>query len=81
MIAFQVYFKKFISAPINSMWERTLQDLIRGLRAHADDEAKFVSQCMDECRKELKQSDIDMKAIAVSKLTYVCQSAFMILIC
>jgi AP-3 complex subunit delta-1 len=53
------------------MWERTLQDLIRGMRSHADDEAKFVAQCMDECRKELKQKDIDMKAIAVSKLTYV----------
>ena len=35
-------------------------------------QAKFVGQCMDECRKELKQTDIDVKAIAVSKLTYVC---------
>ena len=26
---------------------------------------------MDECRKELKQTDIDAKAMAVSKLTYV----------
>ena len=27
---------------------------------------------MDECRKELKQNDIDSKAMAVTKLTYVC---------
>ena len=34
-------------------------------------QAKFVAVCMDECRKELKQSELDMKAIAVSKLIYV----------
>lgn len=35
------------------MFERTLGDLIRGLRMNADNEAKFVSQTLDECRKEL----------------------------
>jgi len=36
------------------MFERTLADLIRGLRMNADNEAKFVSQALDECRKELQ---------------------------
>jgi hypothetical protein len=35
-------------------------------------QAKYISICMDECRKELKAGNIDAKANAVSKLCYVC---------
>lgn len=54
------------------MWERTLQDLIRGLRANKKDEAKFIAQAVDEIRNEVKSKDMDLKAGAVLKLTYVC---------
>lgn len=53
------------------MWERTLQDLIRGLRANKKDEAKFIAQAVDEIRKEVRSKDMDLKAAAVLKLTYV----------
>ena len=53
------------------MWERTLQDLIRGLRANKKDEAKFISQAVDEIRQEIKSKDMELKAGAVMKLTYV----------
>lgn len=53
------------------MWERTLQDLIRGLRANKNDEAKFIAQATDEIRKEIKSKDMELKAGAVMKLTYV----------
>ncbi|KAI6133633.1 adaptin N terminal region-domain-containing protein [Pisolithus thermaeus] len=53
------------------MWERTLQDIIRGLRAHKNDEAKFIAQAMDEIRKEVKSKDMELKAGAVMKLTYL----------
>jgi AP-3 complex subunit delta len=53
------------------MWERTLQDLIRGLRANKKDEAKFLAQAVDEIRKEIKNKDMELKAAAVLKLTYV----------
>ncbi len=53
------------------MWERTLQDLIRGLRANKKDEAKFIAQAVDEIRQEVKGKDMDLKAGAVLKLTYV----------
>lgn len=53
------------------MWERTLQDLIRGMRANKKDEAKFISQAMDEIRKEIRSKDMELKAAAVLKLTYV----------
>jgi AP-3 complex subunit delta-1 len=57
------------------MWERTLQDLIRGLRANKKDEATFIGQAVDEIRKEVRSKDMDLKAAAVLKLTYVSVSA------
>ena len=54
-----------------SMWERTLQDLIRGLRANKKDEAKFLAKAVDEIRQEIKSEDMELKAGAVLKLTYV----------
>jgi AP-3 complex subunit delta-1 len=53
------------------MWERTLQDLIRGLRANKKDESKFIAQAVDEIRREVKGKDMELKAGAVLKLTYV----------
>ena len=54
-----------------AMWERTLQDLVRGLRANKKDEGKFIAQVVDEIRKEIKGKDMELKAGAVLKLTYV----------
>ncbi|GBE77252.1 AP-3 complex subunit delta [Sparassis crispa] len=53
------------------MWERTLQDLIRGLRANKKDESKFISHAIDEIRQEVKSKDMELKAGAVLKLTYL----------
>ncbi|KAI9060492.1 Adaptor protein complex AP-3 delta subunit [Trametes sanguinea] len=53
------------------MWERTLQDLIRGLRANKKDESKFIAQAVDEIRHEIKSKDMEIKAAAVLKLTYL----------
>ncbi|THH03450.1 hypothetical protein EW145_g6241 [Phellinidium pouzarii] len=53
------------------MWERNLQDLIRGLRAHKNDESRFISGAIDEIRKEVRSEDMELKAAAVLKLTYL----------
>ncbi|KAF5368594.1 hypothetical protein D9758_002444 [Tetrapyrgos nigripes] len=53
------------------MWERTLQDLIRGLRANKKDESQFIAQAIEEIRKEIKGDDMELKAGAVLKLTYL----------
>ncbi|PCH34264.1 Adaptor protein complex AP-3 delta subunit [Wolfiporia cocos MD-104 SS10] len=53
------------------MWERTLQDLIRGLRANKKDEAKFIAQAISEIRQEVKSKDMELKAGAILKLTYL----------
>ena len=57
------------------MFERTLQDLIRGLRAHkasskAQEEA-FIQEAMLEIREELKGNDMALKAEGVLKVCYV----------
>jgi AP-3 complex subunit delta-1 len=57
------------------MFERTLQDLIRGLRAHkasskAQEDA-FLSEAMGEIRDELKGKDMALKAEGVVKMCYV----------
>ena len=53
------------------MFERTLTDLIRGLRANKKNETKFISIALDEIRKELRGNDLDLKANAIDKLNYV----------
>lgn len=61
------------------MWERTLQDLIRGLRANKNDEAKFIAQANEEIRREIKSKDMELKAGAVMKLTYVRVCPFFVI--
>jgi len=58
------------------MFERTLQDLIRGLRAHkasskAQEDA-FIQEAMVEIREELKGKDMALKAEGMIKMCYVC---------
>ncbi|KAG9083251.1 AP-3 complex subunit delta [Ceratobasidium sp. 370] len=53
------------------MWERTLSDLIRGLRANKGDESQFIATAIDEIRAEVKSKDMDLKAAAVLKLVYL----------
>lgn len=57
------------------MFERTLQDLIRGLRAHKASsraqEEQFLTEAMAEIRKELKGKDMALKAEGVLKTCYV----------
>ena len=57
------------------MFERTLQDLIRGLRAHkasskAQEDA-FLAEALTEIRQELKGKDMALKAEGVLKMCYV----------
>jgi AP-3 complex subunit delta-1 len=53
------------------MFEKTLTDLIRGIRANKKNEQKYISVCLQEIRNEVKSNDADIKAMAVAKLTYV----------
>lgn len=54
------------------MFERSLSSLIKGLRSHrGKDEAKYIATVLDEIRHEVRSGDMEVKAEAVLKLTYV----------
>merc|ERR1719466_236130 len=62
---------KKVKGSIDRMFEKSLQDLVRGIRNHKEDEAQFVSSCIDEIKQELKQENVAVKANAVRKLIYL----------
>ncbi|GAA5805666.1 adaptin N terminal region-domain-containing protein [Helicostylum pulchrum] len=53
------------------MFEKSLTDLIRGIRANKKNEQKYIAACLQEIRNEVKSNDLDIKSIAVAKLTYL----------
>ena len=56
------------------MVEKTLPDMIKGLRANPQGEAAFIATCISECRKELLESGAPGASIrqnAVLKLIYL----------
>jgi AP-3 complex subunit delta-1 len=59
--------------PFGFLFEKSLTDLIKGIRAHKDIEAqlKFLHSEVNECRTEVKSPDMDVKTMAVLKLCYL----------
>ena len=53
------------------MFEKSLVDLIRGMRGHKDHEAEYIQSAIKECRAEIRSQDMDIKATALLKLIYL----------
>ncbi|XP_057298672.1 AP-3 complex subunit delta-1-like isoform X2 [Hydractinia symbiolongicarpus] len=53
------------------MFEKNLNDLVRGLRNNKSREPQFIAECLDEIKNELRQENMALKAIAVLKLSYI----------
>lgn len=53
------------------MFDKNLTDLVRGIRNNKDNEAKYIAQCIEEIKQELRQENLAVKATAVAKLTYL----------
>mmetsp|Transcript_9875 Transcript_9875/g.28025 ORF Transcript_9875/g.28025 Transcript_9875/m.28025 type:complete len:1289 (-) Transcript_9875:795-4661(-) len=53
------------------MFEKTLQDVVKGIRANKRDPKPFISLVIAECKKELKEMDVYVKAQAIRKLTFL----------
>ena len=64
--------------PIGVMFEKTLTDLIRGLRSSAKTgtEPEFISKCLREIQSEIKSKDLSLKAEAIAKLSYLHMIGF-----
>ena len=52
-------------------FEKSLYDLIRGLRNHKGNEREYIQQNLRQCRAEIRGSDMDLKATALLKLMYL----------
>ncbi|KAM0487888.1 hypothetical protein ACHAP7_001706 [Fusarium lateritium] len=54
-----------------SLFEKSLYDLIRGLRNHKGNEKEYIQKSLKECRAEVRSQDMDLKATALLKLIYL----------
>eukprot|EP00112_Aurelia_sp_Birch-Aquarium-sp1_P011804 Seg2482.5 transcript_id=Seg2482.5/GoldUCD/mRNA.D3Y31 product="AP-3 complex subunit delta-1" protein_id=Seg2482.5/GoldUCD/D3Y31 len=53
------------------MFEKNLNDLVRGIRNNKNNEAKYINQCLEDIKQELRQENMNIKANAVAKLIYL----------
>lgn len=57
---------------INSLlFQQSLQDLVKGIRAHRRDEDDFIRSKLTEITEECRSADITKKTNAILKLTHV----------
>uniref|UniRef100_A0A1B6DPB2 AP-3 complex subunit delta n=2 Tax=Clastoptera arizonana TaxID=38151 RepID=A0A1B6DPB2_9HEMI len=56
---------------LERMFDKNLSDLVRGIRNNKENEAKYIAQCIEEIKQELRQENLSVKATAVAKLTYL----------
>lgn len=59
--------------PFGIVFEKSLSDLIRGIRAAKDPQAReaYLRQAITDCHTEVRSADMDTKTMAVLKLTYL----------
>ena len=55
----------YLSAAVYVMFEKTLQDVVKGIRANKRDPSDYISATIAEIKVELKTSDPFIKAQAV----------------
>lgn len=60
-----------VKGNLEHMFDKNLKDLVRGIRNNKENEAKYISQCIDEIKEELRQENMSVKANAVAKLAYL----------
>ena len=53
------------------MFEKTLTDVVKGIRASRRDTSLYISQCIAEIKTEINSSDMFVKANALQKLTFL----------
>ncbi|QRG39416.1 hypothetical protein FDK38_003858 [Candidozyma auris] len=77
MSAFQVQSSEMLARlkPFGISFEKSLTDLIKGIRAHYKESpenlSEFLDSAIEECKNELATTDLEVKATAVLKLAYL----------
>ncbi|EGW31504.1 uncharacterized protein SPAPADRAFT_67558 [Spathaspora passalidarum NRRL Y-27907] len=61
--------------PFGISFEKSLSDLIKGIRSHSKESPEALAQFLDvaiqECKTELSTTDLETKAMAILKLAYL----------
>lgn len=52
------YWEKRTHAKLEHRFEKSLYDLIRGLRNHKGNEREYIQNCLKECRAEIRGADM-----------------------
>ena len=60
-----------VKGNLERLLDKNLSDLVRGIRNHKEDEAKYIAACLEEIEQELRQHNLAVKTNAVAKLTYL----------
>ncbi|KAF8571885.1 hypothetical protein P879_02108 [Paragonimus westermani] len=60
-----------VKGTLERVLDKNVQDLVRGIRNHKNDEAKYINECLDEIKNEIKQGSFASKSNAVAKLVYL----------
>ena len=60
-----------VKSNLERLFDKNLNDLVRGIRNHKEDEAKYIAACLEEIKAELRQHNLSVKTNAVAKLTYL----------
>ena len=53
------------------MFEKTLQDLVKGIRSNKNNKSAYIAERVADMKIEMKSVDPFVKANAIRKLTYV----------
>ncbi|XVF50555.1 hypothetical protein PTKIN_Ptkin04bG0110800 [Pterospermum kingtungense] len=61
---------------MDSLFQRSLEDLIKGLRQQLIGEQAFISKALEEIRKEIRSTDLSTKSTALLKLSYLSSIHF-----
>ena len=54
-----------------TLFQKSLQDLVKGIRSHKRDASSFVSESIAEIKLELRSCDAFVKSQAIRKLTFL----------
>ncbi|TMS34312.1 hypothetical protein L596_001937 [Steinernema carpocapsae] len=60
-----------VRSNLDRLFDKSLTDLIRGIRNNKDNEAKYIAACIEEIKMELRQDSTFVKANAIEKLAYL----------
>jgi AP-3 complex subunit delta-1 len=56
---------------MNNLFQKSLADLVRGIRTNKKNESTYIASCLAEIKEEVRSNDGARKMAAVQKLTYL----------